>query len=104
MFVILTVAQGNANAFIDELLQDPLLSQHVKGREAIESMRQLLDLCQLYGVADFVSFDLSLARGLDYYTGVIFEATLQGNFTLEALLFRLMKFLVIIGIRIGLLD
>ena len=26
-----------------------------------------------------VSFDLSLARGLDYYTGVIFEAILTGN-------------------------
>ena len=25
-----------------------------------------------------VSFDLSLARGLDYYTGVIYEAVLQG--------------------------
>lgn len=26
-----------------------------------------------------VSFDLSLARGLDYYTGVIYEAVLQGE-------------------------
>ena len=26
-----------------------------------------------------VSFDLSLARGLDYYTGLIFEATLLGK-------------------------
>jgi len=26
-----------------------------------------------------VVFDLSLARGLDYYTGVIYEAVLQGN-------------------------
>ena len=26
-----------------------------------------------------VSFDLSLARGLDYYTGLIFEATLMGK-------------------------
>ena len=26
-----------------------------------------------------VSFDLSLARGLDYYTGVIYEAVLTGN-------------------------
>ena len=25
-----------------------------------------------------VSFDLSLARGLDYYTGVIYEAVLKG--------------------------
>lgn len=26
-----------------------------------------------------VSFDLSLARGLDYYTGVIYEAILTGE-------------------------
>ena len=26
-----------------------------------------------------VSFDLSLARGLDYYTGVIYEAVLKGT-------------------------
>jgi histidyl-tRNA synthetase len=28
---------------------------------------------------DKVVFDLSLARGLDYYTGVIFEAVLKGG-------------------------
>ncbi len=31
-----------------------------------------------------VSFDLSLARGLDYYTGVIYEAILLGSFVAEA--------------------
>jgi len=29
-------------------------------------------------VLQFCSFDLSLARGLDYYTGLIFEAVLEG--------------------------
>ncbi len=28
-----------------------------------------------------VSFDLSLARGLDYYTGLIYEAVLNSEFT-----------------------
>ncbi len=28
-----------------------------------------------------VVVDLSLARGLDYYTGVIYEAVLQGKFS-----------------------
>jgi len=28
---------------------------------------------------DKISFDLSLARGLDYYTGLIFEAVLVGS-------------------------
>jgi len=30
------------------------------------------------GITDHISLDLSLARGLDYYTGVVFEAVLQG--------------------------
>ena len=35
--------------------------------------------CELYGLTERVSFDLSLARGLDYYTGVIYEAILLGS-------------------------
>ena len=30
-----------------------------------------------------VSFDLSLARGLDYYTGAIYEAVLQSDPTID---------------------
>jgi histidyl-tRNA synthetase len=30
--------------------------------------------CALYDCGDHVKFDPSLARGLDYYTGVIYEA------------------------------
>jgi histidyl-tRNA synthetase len=40
-------------------------------------MRLLLRYSELYGCRESVSFDLSLARGLDYYTGVIYEAVLQ---------------------------
>merc|ERR1719167_487526 len=42
-------------------------------------MALLLRYCNLYGCSDSVSFDLSLARGLDYYTGVIYEAVLGGE-------------------------
>ena len=31
------------------------------------------------GCIDDIDFDLSLARGLDYYTGVIYEAVLIGG-------------------------
>ena len=36
----------------------------------------MLEYCEIYNCLDNVSFDLSLARGLDYYTGAIFEAVL----------------------------
>jgi histidyl-tRNA synthetase len=43
-------------------------------------MAKLLHYLDLFNVTERVSFDLSLARGLDYYTGVIYETVLQGPF------------------------
>lgn len=35
---------------------------------------EFLELCDAFGIPeDYIEFDLSLARGLDYYTGIIFE-------------------------------
>lgn len=45
-------------------------------KEGLESMKLFLRYCGHYGCCDVVSFDLSLARGLDYYTGIIYEAVL----------------------------
>ncbi|KAK3099260.1 hypothetical protein FSP39_001768, partial [Pinctada imbricata] len=63
---------------IDELLQNEMLKSKKEAIEGLEDLRLLLKYCDLYGVLDKVSFDLSLARGLDYYTGVIYEAVLKG--------------------------
>merc|ERR1712010_332841 len=49
------------------------------GKQGLEEMKLLLKYCDIYGCGDSVSFDLSLARGLDYYTGVIYEAVLGGE-------------------------
>jgi len=64
---------------ITELKKDEKLSQNKVAMEGLEEMSLLLHYCELYGISDHVSFDLSLARGLDYYTGVIFEAILKGQ-------------------------
>lgn len=50
-------------------------------KEGLENMKILLNYCELYGCSGVVSFDLSLARGLDYYTGVIYEAILLSDIT-----------------------
>jgi len=42
-------------------------------------MSMLFDLLRAYGVLDKISFDLSLARGLDYYTGIIYEAIVEAS-------------------------
>ena len=44
-----------------------LLSENEKGREGISELKEVLNACP------FLSIDFTLARGLDYYTGSIFE-------------------------------
>ncbi|XP_061442569.1 histidine--tRNA ligase, cytoplasmic-like isoform X2 [Rhineura floridana] len=61
---------------IDKLLQDPKLSQSKLAMEGLEDMKLLFEYLTLFGIIDQVTFDLSLARGLDYYSGVIYEAVL----------------------------
>ncbi|KAM6299717.1 histidine--tRNA ligase, cytoplasmic-like [Aegotheles albertisi] len=61
---------------IERLLQDPRLSQHKLAKEGLGDMKLLFEYLALLGITGKISFDLSLARGLDYYTGVIFEAVL----------------------------
>lgn len=60
----------------ERLLQDPKMSQSKQAVAGLTDMKQLLSYLQLFQVTDKVVFDLSLARGLDYYTGVIYEAIL----------------------------
>ncbi|MCA9861797.1 MAG: histidine--tRNA ligase [Thermomicrobiales bacterium] len=58
-----------------EVLDDEL--RDVPGAtEAIADMRVIFELLPAFGVAEHrFSLDLALARGLDYYTGPVFEAT-----------------------------
>ncbi|MFB6108696.1 MAG: histidine--tRNA ligase [Haloplanus sp.] len=43
-------------------------------REAVERMESLAAALETYGVADMCRLDLSIVRGLAYYTGLVFEA------------------------------
>ncbi|CAH2234176.1 jg9056 [Pararge aegeria aegeria] len=60
----------------DKLLQDDKLSKSKSAIEGLDGIKLLLHYCELFGIKDKILFDLSLARGLDYYTGVIYEAVL----------------------------
>ncbi|GFZ00248.1 class II aaRS and biotin synthetases superfamily protein [Actinidia rufa] len=46
---------------------------------ALNELESLFKVLEKSKCIDKVVFDLSLARGLDYYTGVIFEAVFKGN-------------------------
>ncbi len=39
-----------------------------------ESLRRVLDILERMGLGEYISFDPQIIRGLDYYTGVVFEA------------------------------
>lgn len=60
----------------DKLLTDEKLSKTKAAVEGLQGIKLLLEYCSLFGIQDKILFDLSLARGLDYYTGVIYEAVL----------------------------
>lgn len=64
----------------DKLLQDEKLCKSKGAVEGVEGIKLLLDYCEIFGIKDKILFDLSLARGLDYYTGVIYEAVLTREY------------------------
>lgn len=61
---------------VEKLQSDSNLMANKLGKQGVEDMSTLLKYTDMLGISDKVSFDLSLARGLDYYTGVIYEAIL----------------------------
>ena len=65
---------------VEKLEQSDLVKSKT-AKEGLEGMKLFLRYCELLGCADIVSFDLSLARGLDYYTGIIYEAVLLSKKT-----------------------
>ncbi|KAL0839695.1 hypothetical protein ABMA28_016344 [Loxostege sticticalis] len=70
------VRLNGSTELVDRLLQDHSLTAAKPSVDGLLGIKLLLEYCELYGIKDKVVFDLSLARGLDYYTGVIFEAVL----------------------------
>nr|KAF6348691.1 histidyl-tRNA synthetase 2, mitochondrial [Myotis myotis] len=63
-------------SLVEQMFQDPRLSQSKQALEGLGDLKLLFEYLTLFGIAEKICFDLSLARGLDYYTGVIYEAVL----------------------------
>jgi histidyl-tRNA synthetase len=57
---------------------EPGFAEHALAGEALKELEVLFTYLQAVGRLDRINFDLSLARGLDYYTGVIYEAAQTG--------------------------
>src|SRR5260370_10824948 len=73
----LTVEQFEA--FYGNLVVDTLdeaaarIQSDEKGREGVEELREIFAKAERLGFAQHLKFDWTLARGLDYYTGPVFE-------------------------------
>ena len=65
---------------VDELLQNETLTSAKSAVEGLKALKTFFEYAKLYNVKHRVKFDMSLARGLDYYTGIIYEAVLTGKF------------------------
>ena len=55
-----------------------LLQNSITGSAGVQEIQELFRFLELYEIPDeFLMFDLYLARGLDYYTGPIFETVVE---------------------------
>ncbi|KAI2631772.1 putative histidyl-tRNA synthetase [Xylaria nigripes] len=64
---------GSMREMIETLKSDQGLNDSENIKAGLDDLTLLMCYLEVLDVADKVSFDLSLARGLDYYTGLIYE-------------------------------
>lgn len=67
------VKQKGQRALLEKLKEDEKMASNDSAKAGIADMELLFDYLEAFNVLKNISFDLSLARGLDYYTGVIYE-------------------------------
>ncbi|KAF4123511.1 histidyl-tRNA synthetase [Geosmithia morbida] len=64
---------------LQKLRADEKLTANEKMKQGISDLELLFEYLEAFGALERVSFDLSLARGLDYYTGIIYEVVTEGS-------------------------
>jgi histidyl-tRNA synthetase len=71
--------QGRGSRDVLARLAVSPVGAHPRAAEGVANLKEILLLLDAAGVPhDRVRIDLGLARGLDYYTGVVFETTVDG--------------------------
>ena len=64
---------------LDKLKTDTALTDNASAKSGLGDMELLFNYLDAFNVLEKISFDMSLARGLDYYTGVIYEVVTEGS-------------------------
>jgi histidyl-tRNA synthetase len=72
--------KGEPMAVLEELEKEGShFLENAGSKSALKELGTLFHYLQNANCLHRISFDLSLARGLDYYTGVIYEAVFKGS-------------------------
>lgn len=71
--------KGTPRELTKQLLNSKKFGDHPRAADAMANLILLWNYLEAMGSIQYVSFDLSLARGLDYYTGVIYECVFTGG-------------------------
>ena len=64
---------------VTQLQEKPEVIANESAKAGLEDMALLCDYLSIFDVLPSLSIDMSLARGLDYYTGVIYEVVTEGS-------------------------
>ncbi|KAK9462578.1 uncharacterized protein V1516DRAFT_620532 [Lipomyces oligophaga] len=62
-----------------KLRADEALMANESAKSGVSDMELLATYLEAFGVLSKISFDMSLARGLDYYTGIIYECVTSAS-------------------------
>ncbi len=63
--------RGNSKDIINK--GKKILKNSKMGIEGLNELEEIIRIAKIYNISDLIDIDFSLARGLDYYTGPIFE-------------------------------
>lgn len=74
--------KGEPREMWNRLNDSKIFGDHKGAKEAMDEMALLFDYLEAMGTLCYISFDMSLARGLDYYTGVIYVRKISMFITL----------------------
>ena len=74
--VLLKLIDMVGDSSIIKTIED-LVSPYEEARDALEEFKELVDTLKSFQVTNY-KLNLGVARGLDYYTGIVFEVYVQG--------------------------
>ena len=74
-FHVLSELQGS----VEVLEKASEIAPSINAQLAVEHLKQMYEMLKIYGVEQYITFDLSMSGNYDYYTGIIFRAFTYGT-------------------------